>query len=213
MKKRFFITLLAFFVTLSANALEKIKYDNLKNNEKITYQNDVWTKKIDKKSSEYFVKRTPEGISKFSEFYSSDDLLQFATATQYEFINKGQLIGYSNFDLKFYEYRIENGLLEQRELIEAEIEELFPKYKIIKISEFSTKTNSLKYKKGNRNLKLILLNDTDRCFHNYGFTTNNAKIEKYLLKGFLNVKRRGMIQFSKFGENTKDSPWFVLLVR
>ena len=30
MKKKFFITLLAFFVTLSANALEKIKYDNLK---------------------------------------------------------------------------------------------------------------------------------------------------------------------------------------
>ena len=62
-------------------------------------------------------------------------------------------------------------------------------------------------------LKIILLNDTDRSFNNYGFSTNNSKFKSYELKGFLEIEKRGMIQFSRFGENLKNNPWFILLVR
>ena len=98
-------------------------------------------------------------------------------------------------------------------MTEEEVQALFPDFKIIKISEFSTNTNSLKIKKDKRNLKIIILNDTDRNFYNYSFTSGNSKFELYPLTGFINIKKRGMIQFSHFGDNTKNNPWFILLIR
>ena len=90
---------------------------------------------------------------------------------------------------------------------------LFPNYQIVKISNFSTATNSLKIKKNRGVLKLIILNDTDRSFLNYTFTTNNSKIKPYYLRGFLNIEKKGLVLFSRFGDNSKNFPWFILLVR
>ena len=39
------------------------------------------------------------------------------------------------------------------------------------------------------------------------------KFDEYELRGFINIKKKGMIQFSRFGENTKSYPWYVLLIR
>lgn len=215
MKKLGLIVLVLFFTLLSVEAggCQKIKYKNIKDGAKIIVNESTWSFKVPKKSDNYYVKKVSEGFTKFSEFYSSDGIFLFSTATQYEFINNGRLIGYSNLNLKFYEFYLENGLFCQRELALDEIQELFPKYEIIQLSQFSTATNSLKIKKKNKVLKLIVLNDTDMNFDNYAFTTNNSKIKYYKLKGFLNITKRGMIQFSRFGENSKYAPWYVILVR
>ena len=101
----------------------------------------------------------------------------------------------------------------KKELTEEEVQKLFPDFKIIKISEFSPNTNSLKIKKHARNEKIIILNDTDRTFANYSFSSGNAKFNTYELAGFINVTKKGMIQFSHFGENTQATPWFILLLR
>ena len=94
-----------------------------------------------------------------------------------------------------------------------EVKDLFPTYKIIKISDFSKTTNSIKLKKKRKNLKIIVLNDTDKYFYNYDFTTNNSKFDRYALKGFLSVEKKGLIHFSRFGENSKNTPWYILLIR
>ena len=109
--------------------------------------------------------------------------------------------------------KIKDGIIVQRELILDEVKDLFPKYKVIKISDFSTDTNSLKIKKKGKNLRIILLNDTDRYFYNYSFTSNNAEFKRYFLKGFVNITKKGLIQFSQFGDKSKNIPWYVLLVR
>ncbi len=210
---RIFLTVVSLFIILPSFAMEKIEYKNLKEGSKIVFNNDIWDTKVNKKTNDYFIKRVSEGISKFSEFYSPSGVFLFSTATEYEFINKGRLIGYSNADLKFYEFNLQNGLLSQRELLSDEVQDLFPKYEIIKISDFSTTTNSLKIKKKRGESKIILLNDTDKYFNNYAFTTNNSKFDKYLLRGFLDINQKGMIQFSRFGDNTKFSPWYILLIR
>lgn len=213
LKNILLVLLLSSCISVNAADFKEIDYKNLKDGAKISTVGLNWTKKVERKASNYFVKKVAEGELKYSEFYSPEGIFLFSMGTQYEFIHKGSLIGYSNQDLKFYEYFMNEGLLEQRELTIDEIEKLFPDYKIIKISEFSTSTNCLKVKKNKRTEKIILLNDTDRIFNNYGFVTNNSKLERYRLKGFINVKRKGMIQFSKFGDNTKNSPWYVLLIR
>ena len=212
-KKVLIILLVPFCLSANAADFQKIEYKNLKDGTKIESDGLSWTTKINKKNKNYYVKRIPNSTSKISEFYSPDGNFLFSTGTEYEFIKKGSLIGYSNSNLKFYEFSIIDNFLQQRELIADEVQELFPDYKVIPLSKIPSSTNSLKIKKRRGDLKLILLNDTDRYFDNYSFTTNNSKFKPYLLKGFIDIEKKGMIQFSRFGDNSKNSPWFILLVR
>ena len=211
-------TLLTFICTcafmLSVQATANIPYKNLSNNSYITFNEDsgVW-ELTNKKNAIYILKRDVNAATGFSEILSKEGEFLFSTGCQYEFINKGSLIGYSNFDLKFYEFFMINGILKQRELSEDEIQTLFKDYKIVKLSDFSKSTNSIKINRKSGALKIILLNDTDKVFENYSFSTNNAKFETYDLTGFLNVTKDGMIQFSANGENSKIKPWYILLVR
>lgn len=202
-----------FFLVLQANALENIKYKNLQDRQKIMFNHGIWSKKVAKNCKNYYIKKANNGILNYSEFYSPDNQFLFSTATEYEFIYKGSLIAYSNSDLKFYEFNIdEQGILQQRELALFEVQDLFPKFQIIDLNLFS-QTHSIKLKKRFRDLDVILINTSDGNYNNYGYYTNNARFENYDLKGFLKIKKKGMIQFSKFCENSKNSPWYVLLVR
>lgn len=211
------ITLVMFLgLTLQSFSADvaKIPYKNIPDGGKIVLAEDgtTWTL-AGKKDTNYYLKKVSDGSGNFSEFYSPDGEFLFSTGCQYEFIYNGNLIGYSNADLKFYEFKMNDNLLSQRELSEDEILELFKGFKIVRISEFSNSTNSLKIKKSSSNLKLILLNDSDRYFYHYGFSSHNAKYETYPLRGLLNIKKTGLIQFSHFGDNTKENPWFILLIR
>ena len=214
MKKTIFLIMLFLFsLAVKAEDFKDIKYKNIENNEKIGIIDGNWTNKISRKNKNYYLKKTPSVFTSYSDYYSSNNDLAFSTNTNYEFIYKGQLIGYSNLDLKFYEYNFFDGEIHQRELCEGEIQELFPDYKIIKISEFSDTTNSLKIKKDKKDLKLILLNDTDASFNNYWFYTNNAKYEPYKLKGFLDITKKGMIQYARNDDNYEKNIWYILLIR
>lgn len=212
MKRLLLGLFLSVCLAVNAQDFKQIQYKNIKDGAAITVTDDGLSWKLaDKKSPKSFIKRISVGTSNFSEFYSPEGEFLFSTGCQYEFIYKGSLIGYSNADLKFYEFTMNNDLLEQRELSEDEVQAIFKDFRIIKISDFTTSTNSLKINKGKG--KFILLNDTDRYFYHYGFTSNNAKFQNYPLKGFLDVTKKGMIQFSHFGDNTKENPWYILLVR
>ena len=137
----------------------------------------------------------------------------FLTGTDYEFLHNSSLIGYSNNDLKFYEFAFDaEKNVTKREMDIIEIAELFKDYEIIKVSDFSTLTNSIKIKKPRGTLKIILINDTDNNFENYTFTTNNSKISKYNLNGFVNIHKKGMIQFAPT-DKCEISSWFIILVR
>ena len=213
MKQVLTILLFLFFISsVSAEELAQIKYKNLKNGTKITNIDDYWSTKIKRSNKNYFIKKIPEGTINFTEFYSPNGEFLFSTATNYEFLYKDSLIGYSNLDMKFYEFSIKDNLLKQRELIFEEVQNLFPEFEIIKVNDFS-ETNSYKIKKKKGKIKLILLNDTDKTFYNYEFSTNNAKFEKYSLKGFLNIKEKGMIHFSNNNSNPQNKDWFIILVR
>ena len=214
--KKILLSLIVMFATvLCANAEEllQIPYKNIKEESKLRIENDVWTNKINKKEQDYLIKFISDGSGNYSEFYNSDGTFAFSTACQYEFLHKGDLIGYSNQDLKFYDFTYAEGKLNKRELTEDEVAELFPDFKIVKISEFSPNTNSLKLKKEGHDFKIIILNDTDKNFYHYSFSSNNGKFETYPLTGFINVTKKGMFQFSHFDDNTESTPWFILLVR
>ena len=146
---KYFLSILMMLVVLSVDAAEfkEIPYKNLKINAKILYDGINWSDKVGRKDKSFYVKQKLEGSDSYTEFYSPSENKSFSTGCQYEFIHKGSLIGYSNYEMKFFEFVLKDGMLTPRPLIEDEVKVLFPKYKIVKISDFDTGTNSLKIKK------------------------------------------------------------------
>lgn len=197
---------------VTASDIPGFKYNEIKEKSKISYNsaNGHWSTKVNKKEDLYFTKT--KGFGTYFDYLTSNKSYAFTTDCEYEFIAGNLFIGYSNKDLKFYTFSY-NGSLLKRELSDDEVKSLFPDYQIIKISEFSDKTNSLKIKKAWGDLRIILLNDTDKSFDNYTFSSGNAKIETYPISGLLTVSKPGMIQFSNSYGTSKENPWYVLLVR
>ena len=193
---------------VSASDIRLLPYKNLKESIKITVSADsLWTKKVKRKNDNYYVKNDGVLIS------SVNDNI-FDTNCSYLFINKGRLLGYSESELKFYEFLLDSERnIQKQELTLKDIAVLFKDFRIILISDFSKTTNVFKFNKKRYNEKIIIVNDTDKIFENYEFTTDNAKFKKYQINNAIKIKKKGMIQFSSSGENTKDLPWFILLVR
>ena len=215
MKKIFasLIVFMLFGLSVYADNFPKIKYKNIGNKDKISYDSstDTWSKKIDKKTTNYFIKT--KGFGEFYDYlYPSKDFA-FTTNCEYEFIYNGSLIGYSNKDLKFYDIQFANGGISKRELTKEEIEQILPDYKLIYLSDFSKNTNSYKIKKHLGALKILLINNTDDVFEDFEFSSGNAGFQTYDLRGFLTVTKPGMIQFAKRDGHINDKNWYVLLVR
>lgn len=213
--KKIYLCLLIIFGLINiayAGNLPDTKHKNIGNKDKISYNasTDTWSRKIDKKSGNYFVKT--KGFGDFFDYNDSNGNFAFSTDCEYEFIDNNNLIGYSNKNMKFYYITYINGGISKKELSKEEVENLFPEYKVISLSEFSENTNAIKIKKHMGNLKILLYNDTDNTYNNYKFSSGNAKFEQYSLRGFINISDQGMIQFSS-GETSDKNPMFVLLIR
>ena len=214
MKKIFFsFFILLFGLSVCAQNFPDIKYKNIGNKDKIYYDpaSDNWTNKFDKKTDNYFIKT--KGFGDFYDYLYPNKNFAFSTNCEYEFLYKGNLIGYSNRDLKFYDIKFINDGISKRELTKDEIQEILPNYHIICLSEFSQKTNSYKIKKHLGNLKILLVNDTDNTYDNFSFSSGNANFHTYALRGFITITKPGMIQFAKNDSHINDKDWYVLLVR
>jgi len=206
MKIKYLIPLICLCICSSAlaNEIKQLPYANIKEGEKVcTAEGNNWSDKCKKTSADFFV-RTAD------VFYSDKLNISFCTECSYVFVTKGRLIGYSPEYMKFYEFEPKETQVTQRELFPDEVQSLFKNFKVIKISDFSDKTNSYRFKKSH-NQSIILLNDTDKNFGNYSFTTHNARFVPYTINNAIDITKSGMIQFSRFGDNTKISPWFILL--
>ena len=204
----FFISFLIFSLGVFASEIPDFNYRPIKIKAKITYDSalEKWSDRVNKKTCDYYVKT--EGFGSYSDYLKNDGTFGFTTNCEYEFLINGSFIGYSNQDLKFYEFYFNEGNFTKRELTEAEIAKIIPEYRIIKFSEFSPTTNSIRIKKAFGDLNLLVLNDSEEPCENYEFSTGNARIKTYDLKGFLTVSKKGMIQFAN---SSKMSRWYVIL--
>lgn len=197
---------------VSASEFPAMKCKNISFKSKISYNQEtgVWNDKVNKNDENVLTKKESEsgGI-----YVRKDGTCAFSTGCDYEFISDGKLIGYSNNELKFIEFKNDDGVLTGEDLSPEEIQPLIPSYKIVKISEFSDKTNVYKIKKHAGPLRIFIFNDTDKTFENYQFTSGNAEFKKYDLNGFVDISKKGMVEFSAKNGIYEGTPWYVLLVR
>lgn len=212
--RKFFLSLMVLYLYSSivlAQNVENFKYEDIKLKSKILYNQDkgIWDTKPNK-NSEYFYKTN--GFGNYYDYNNKDGSYAFSTNCDYEFIINGLFIGYSNKDLNFYEIKYVNNKLEKTALSVDEVKAIFPDYKVVTLSEFSPYTTSIKVRKDRGELKLILLNDTEKIFDEYEFMSGNAKYAKTPLKGCVHILSKGMVEFSS-SVTTKESPMYVIIVR
>ena len=212
--KKYLVVLLILFINVlyvNAEEISGFKYKGISLKSRISYNSsqNKWTKGCS--GDKCFIKT--KGFGVFSDYLNTDKSFAFTTDCEFEFIADGKFIGYSNKDLKFYNIKYSGAGINKTELTYDEVCNLLPDYKVIKISEFSTNTNSLKIKKGWGDLKLVLFNDTNKTFNNYVFSSGNAKFESSILSGVVVIYKPGMIQFSSANGSSSENPWYVILVR
>ena len=207
--KKLFITFFVFLMCLSvfASDVKNLPYGNIKENGKLTItEAGIWSQKVSRKDTGSFIRQG-------NLLKRQDNSLNIDTKCKFIFLNDGRLFGYDDSIMRFYEFVPSNERVSVKELDIYEVSALFKDFHVIAISDFSKSTNVFKVKKTRGEEKIMLINDTAARFDNYGFSTNNAKYEEYIINNAIGVTKPGMIQFSKSDEGVKNAPWFVLLVR
>lgn len=202
--------LLAFFVlnfvVSSAFAYEYIKpkesvFYNIENATWATVQNDASDIKLKNKS---FI-----GSGGFTEYYYSDGKLAIGPETNIGFIKDGEFIGINSQDLKFYKFVYNNNEFTKELLTVDEVQELYPNYSIIRVSDFKNNEITL-YKKYFSKKNVLLLNDTEQSFYKYNYKPSSVNPD--YIKPFIKLSHAGKIVFSHYGEDTKDSPALKIYV-
>ena len=135
--KKFLLTVFLFvFCGISVNAekFPDLPYPNINNKDKISYDDmtDSWSKKIDKKSENYYIKT--KGFGDYYDYLNSHNEFAFSTNCEYEFIYNEKLIGYSNTDLKLYDISYINGGMNKRELSKEEIQKILKQSHLLPIN-------------------------------------------------------------------------------
>ncbi len=198
-----------FCLKVSAADTKTLPYKNIKQNSHIYYtESDGWTIKRHKNVNMSFV-RTEKVL------FADDKDFAFDTNCDYLFITNGVLVGYSASELNFYKFIFNESheYMLAEAMSQQEVAQMFKEFRIILISDFSSSTNSFVINKKRGKEKIMLLNDTELSFDNYGFTSNNTKYKKYCINNAIEASKKGLIQFSKMENDTNNTPWFILLVR
>lgn len=160
--------------------------------------NDAWNTGSMADERVVLTKKTSSGSGSYSEYYYADGNLAVALSSNYEFVKDGKLIAVDNAGLKYYKVVYKDSKFEQVPLCNDELQKLFPKAEIVKISQFTN--NKIKIKKPYRQDKIVLLvNDTDKDFYKYSYEPSD--VQKSDIKGLIKLTKRGKIEFSHYGDN------------
>ena len=185
--------------------MQELPYDNIREGKAVKLSGGIWTEKAPKRDAGRYERRGTEFVS--------DSGASFDTGCEYVFVTGGRLIGYDEPAMKFYAFTEREGGIFREELSLEEIQAIFNKFSLIKLSEFSTSTNSFRYNRKAGGPRVMLINDGDYTYPNYVFTTNNAKIKLYSVNNAVEIDRGGMIQFTCAESAVKECLWFVLLTK
>jgi len=207
MKKVFLITFLLLFCNpLFAN---ENSHNAIFNNDKIIYSkiNSIWSKKDNGADRIVLIKQLNEGTGSCSIYNYEDGSLAFALATDYELLNNGKLIIIDNNLLKYYKIIFNGENFEQVLMTDEEIREAFPQAEIFKLSWVDSDNKIWIHKPFLKQRNLILVNDTERCFHK--IETKSKNVQDSEIKGLIRINKYGRIKFSHFGERDGKLVFYI----
>lgn len=206
--KKILLILLSFLFSATAFAEENI-HNAIYNNDKVfcSVLDSSWATVGIGEGKLVLIKQLDEGTGSCSIYNYEDGTLAFALATDYELINNNKLIVIDNNLLKYYKIVYNGQSFEQIPLTENEIKELFPQAEIFKISWIDSDDKMWLHKPFLKQRTLILVNDTDRCFHK--LNTNSKNVQDSEILGLITINKYGRIKFSHFGERDGKLVFYI----
>ena len=195
--------------TFAEEIMEENPHNIIRHNDKILYSqlNSTWFKEPQDGEELVFIKNLYEGAGSYSIYNKEDGSLAFALATDCELINNGKLIIIDNNVLKYYKLEYNNGSVEQIELTDEEIQEVFPQAEIFKLSQIDSDNKIWLHKPFKKQRTLILVNDTNKFFH--GITCKSKNVQDSEIKGLIKISRYGIIRFTHFGEYKGSLTFYI----
>ena len=181
----------------------------IKNEDKVFYsqENSIWLKEPETNNEQILTKTLFEGAGSYSIYNKEDGSLAFALATDCELINNGKLIIVDNNILKYYKLEYNGRSIEQIELTDEEIQEVFPEAEIFKLSQIESDNKIWLHKPFRKERTLILVNDTDKFFH--GINCKSKNVQNPEIKGLIKISRYGIIRFTHFGEYKGSLTFYI----
>lgn len=206
--KKILLILLSFLFSATAFAEENI-HNAIYNNDKVfcSVLDSSWATVGIGEGKLVLIKQLDEGTGSCSIYNYEDGTLAFALATDYELIKNNKLIVIDNNLLKYYKIVYNGKSFEQIPLTEDEIKELFPQAEIFKISWIDSDDKMWLHKPFLKQRTLILVNDTDRCFHK--LNTNSKNVQDSEILGLITINKYGRIKFSHFGERDGKLVFYI----
>ncbi len=205
--KKLLLAIFAFCICVSSASA----YTYIKEKEHIFYnpENSSWATNQQTNNDIQLKNKSFIGSGGFVEYYYKDKKLAIGPETNIGFIHDGEFIGINSQELKFYKYVYENNKFVAKELNVDEIQELYPDYSIIRVSDFKNNEITI-YKKFFSKKNILLLNDTNQSFYKYNYKP--ASVCPEYIKPFIRLSHAGKIVFSHYGDDTKESPALKIYV-
>lgn len=205
--KKLLLAIFAFCIFASSASA----YTYIKEKEHIFYnpENSSWATNQQTNNDIQLKNKSFIGSGGFVEYYYKDKKLAIGPETNIGFIHDGEFIGINSQELKFYKYVYENNKFVAKELNVDEIQELYPDYSIIRVSDFKNNEITI-YKKFFSKKNILLLNDTNQSFYKYNYKP--ASVCPEYIKPFIRLSHAGKIVFSHYGDDTKESPALKIYV-
>ena len=200
------IFLLLFCSPLFAN---ENPHNAIFNEDKVIYSliSSKWTKDNSGTDKIILTKQLVEGTGSCSVYKYEDESLAFALATDYELLNNGKLIIIDNNLLKYYKMIFDGENFEQVLMSDEEIREAFPQAEIFKLSWVDSDNKIWIHKPFLKQRILILVNDTESCFHK--LNTKSKNVQDSEIKGLIRINKYGRIKFSHFGERDGKLVFYI----
>ena len=205
--KKLLLAIFTFCICVSSASA----YTYIKEKEHIFYnpENSSWATNQQTNNDIQLKNKSFIGSGGFVEYYYKDKKLAIGPETNIGFIHNGEFIGINSQELKFYKYVYENNKFVAKELNVDEIQELYPDYSIIRVSDFKNNEITI-YKKFFSKKNILLLNDTNQSFYKYNYKP--ASVCPEYIKPFIRLSHAGKIVFSHYGDDTKESPALKIYV-
>ena len=206
--KKVLLSLLLFSFSSTVFADDNT-FNLIKNEDKVFYsqENSMWLKEPETNNEQILTKTLFEGAGSYSIYNKEDGSLAFALATDCELINNGKLIIVDNNILKYYKLEYNGRSIEQIELTDEEIQEVFPEAEIFKLSQIESDNKIWLHKPFRKERTLILVNDTDKFFH--GINCKSKNVQNPEIKGLIKISRYGIIRFTHFGEYKGSLTFYI----
>ena len=197
---RKFLFILSLLFLCNATFADPNPFDIIYDGYQVTYDHSagLWCAGGIADGEVVLTKKLYDGAGSYSQYYNTDEKVEFTLTTDFEFVKDGHFIAIDNDELKYYEIAYNGTQFEQRLLDNSEIQDIFPDAEIISLANIDSDNKLWIHKPFLKKKPFLFVNDSDKFFHR--LSAKQSKIQDKEIRGLVTISRYGIYRFKHFGQ-------------